>query len=516
MHIDPLTKANRKTLLRGLLVAVCLLAGNLLFFLTIWMASKYDKVTLDQFIYQLKSSAAGANRSLANSAIVRVGVYGVAAWLGQLVIYWLCSDRFLKFLRNIPLVRKLRSTRFSRFVARRAVALVLAVLIASASFFTVELNLVRFVSAATTESEFYEDHYVDPNYASLTFPEQKRNLIYIFLESMETTFGETEAGGPIYDNFIPELTQLAEENVNFSNDDGFGGALSFSGTTWTAAAMVTQTSGVNVQVPLNAEYYGGENGYMPGVTSIGEILDREGYNQTLLVGSDAEFGGRDAYFTEHGNYNIVDLNTLKERGWLRHDYRKWWGFEDAKLFNVAKLELAALYEQGEPFNFTMLTCDTHFPNGYKCYDCEKEYPERYPRVMRCSARKVMAFIEWCKEQPWYENTTIVLCGDHLTMDPNFMEGVDENYVRTVYNCIINPAVEPVNEKNREFGTFDMFPTTLAAMGVQIEGDRLGLGTNLFSAKPTLCELYGFETLDWEIQKKSEFYNTRFLGLGDEE
>lgn len=516
MHSNTLTQANRKTLLRGFLAAICLLAGNLLFFLTIWMASKYDKVTLDQFIYQLKSSAAGANRSLRNSAIVRVGVYGVVAWLAELTIYWICSGSFLKFLRRIPLVRKLHDSRFSRFVARRATALVLAVLMLSASFFTVELNLVKFVSAATTESEFYADHYVDPNYTQLTFPEQKRNLIYIFLESMETTFGETEAGGPIYDNFIPELSQLAEENVNFSNDDGFGGALSFSGTTWTAAAMVTQTSGVNVQVPLNAAYYGGENGYMPGVTSIGEILDREGYNQTLLVGSDAEFGGRDAYFTEHGNYNIVDLNTLKDRGWLRQDYRKWWGFEDAKLFNVAKLELTALYEQGEPFNFTMLTCDTHFPNGYKCYDCEKEYPERYPRVMRCSARKVMAFIEWCKEQPWYENTTIVLCGDHLTMDPNFMEGVDENYVRTVYNCIINPAVEPVNEKNREFGTFDMFPTTLAALGVEIEGDRLGLGTNLFSAKPTLCELYGFETLDWEIQKKSDFYNTRFLGLGDEE
>lgn len=509
------TDRSREALVRGFLTALILLAGNLLFFLTIWMARKYDQVTLDQFIYQMKSSAAGANRSLRNSALVKVGGYGIAATLGELVLYWLCSGNVLQFLRGLRPVRWLRGTRFSRFVAKRAIALVLAVLVFSCSLFTVKLNLVEFVSAATTESSFIEDHYVDPNYTELTFPEQKRNLIYIFLESMENTFGDTEAGGPIYDNFIPELTQLAEENVNFSHDDGIGGALSFSGTTWTAAAMVTQTSGLNVQVPLEANYFGGEDGYMPGVVSLDELLEREGYTQTLLVGSDAEFGGRDAYFTEHGNYNIVDLNTLKERGWLRHDYRKWWGFEDAKLFNVAKLEVAALASLGEPFNFTMLTCDTHFPNGYKCYDCENEYPERYPRVMRCSARKVMDFIEWCKEQPFYENTTIILSGDHLTMDPNFMEGVDENYVRTVYNCIINPAVEPVQEKNREFGTFDMFPTTLAALGVRIEGDRLGLGTNLFSDKKTLCELYGFETLNWEIQKKSEFYNERFLGLNEE-
>ena len=515
MHIQTSARGKHKGSLRGYLTALVLLAGNLLFFLTIWMASKYDKVTLDQFIYQMKSSAAGANRSLLNSAVVRVGVFGAAATLLELGLYWVCSDRVRRELRNSRLCRWLRGTRFSRFVTRRAAALVLAVLLFSCSLFTVKLNLVQFVSAAATESEFIEDHYVDPLYAELTFPEQKRNLVYIFLESMECTYAETEAGGPIYDNFIPELTQLAQENVNFSNDDGFGGALSFSGTTWTAAAMVTQTSGLNVQVPLEAEYFGGENGYMPGVVSIGEILEAEGYNQTLLVGSDAEFGGRDAYFTEHGNYNIVDLNTLKDRGWLRQDYRKWWGFEDDKLFAAAKLELSALASQGQPFNFTMLTCDTHFPDGYHCAECQDEYPERYPTVMRCSSRMVYEFVRWIQEQPFYENTTIVISGDHLTMDPDFMEGVDENYVRTVYNCIINPAVEPVQEKNREFGTFDLFPTTLAAMGVEIEGDRLGLGTNLFSDKQTLAEMYGFEALDWELQKRSEFYNERFLGLDEE-
>ena len=508
------TRQNKmsKRLGRSMLAIVCLLAGNLLFFLTIWMASKYDKVTLDQFIYQMKSSAAGANRSIFNSAVVRVGVFGVVSTVLELALYWLCRGESLR----ARFLRRFRNTRFARFVSRRAVALVAAILVFSSCLFTVELNLVQFVSAATTESVFIEDHYVDPNHTQLTFPEQKRNLIYIFLESMETTFGETEAGGPIYDNFIPELTMLAQENVNFSNDDGVGGALSFSGTTWTAAAMVTQTSGINVQVPLEAEYFGGENGYMPGIVSIGEVLEDAGYNQTLLVGSDAEFGGRESYFREHGNYNIVDLKTLKERGWLPEDYRVWWGFEDAKLFAAAKLELTALASQGEPFNFTMLTCDSHFPDGYRCQECQNEYPERYPTVMRCSSRMIYEFIEWIQEQPFYENTTIVLCGDHLTMDPDFMQDVDENYLRTVYNCIINPAVEPVQEKNREFGTFDMFPTTLAAMGVEIQGDRLGLGTNLFSDKQTLCEMYGFETLDWELQKRSEFYNTRFLGLGDEE
>ena len=503
---------------RAALLALTLLAGNLLFFLTIWMASKYDRVTLDQFIYQMKSSAAGANRNLINSAVIRVGLFGVAATALELVLvlYRVCRGEVRQTLQLHQKLIRFRTSRFARFVSRRAVALVVAVMIFSAAFFTVELNLIRFVSASTTESEFVEDHYVDPSHTAMTFPEQKRNLVYIFLESMEVTFGEEEAGGPIYDNFIPELTQLAQENVNFSNDDGFGGAMSFSGTTWTAAAMVTQTAGINVQVPLDAEYFGGENGYMPSLTSLGDILQAQGYNQTLLVGSDAQFGGREDYFREHGNYNIVDIKKLKDRGWLPADYDVWWGFEDAKLFGVAKLELSALASQGEPFNFTLLTCDTHFPDGYYCQKCQDEYPEQYPTVARCSSRMVYDFIRWIQEQPWYENTTIVISGDHLTMDPDFMQEVDEGYLRTIYNCIINPAVEPVKEKNREFGTFDMLPTTLAAMGVSIQGDRLGLGTNLFSDKHTLAEMYGFEALDWELQKRSEFYNTRFLGLEAEE
>ena len=77
-------------------------------------------------------------------------------------------------------------------------------------------------------------------------------------------------------------------------------------------------------------------------------------------------------------------------------------------------------------------------------------------------------------------------------------------------------MEPENETNRQFGTFDMFPTTLAALNVEIEGDRLGLGTNLFSAQETLTETYGYDVLNEELQKKSVFYNTKFLGMESSE
>ena len=66
-------------------------------------------------------------------------------------------------------------------------------------------------------------------------------------------------------------------------------------------------------------------------------------------------------------------------------------------------------------------------------------------------------------------------------------------------------------KNREFSTLDMFPTTLASLGVKIKGDRLGLGTNLFSGKETLIEKYGYDYVNEEVLKEAEFYNNKLLG-----
>ena len=57
----------------------------------------------------------------------------------------------------------------------------------------------------------------------------------------------------------------------------------------------------------------------------------------------------------------------------------------------------------------------------------------------------------------------------------------------------------------------MFPTTLAALGVEIQGDRLGLGVNLYSKNKTLCEKYGLEKFNNELDSRSLFYYRRFIG-----
>ncbi|MBO7304311.1 MAG: LTA synthase family protein [Clostridia bacterium] len=502
-------RASGKKITGIVFAVILLLLAHYIFMLMLWILDRYDDVQFDQILYQIKSPVAGTSGGLIGSALLTVLGIGTLLSAVEIGLYLLISGRLAPHLKRFKKYVAYSATRVATFFKKRYLTVTSLMLICSVMIFVFRLGVHAFIYNAIVHTDFIENHYVDPDKTEMTFPDEKRNLIYIFLESMETTYADTSVGGKITENFIPELTELASNNVSFTGPDGKSGALSYIGTRWTAAALFAQTSGVVIKVPLNFDVYGTDGTYMPGIATLGDVLADAGYQQTILLGSDAGFAARDTYFTEHGDYKIIDVYSLIDEGKLPEDYWEWWGFEDEKLFDFAKEELLRLSATGQPFNFTTLTADTHFPDGYPCRLCPDTHEEQYANVLSCSSRQVYEFIEWCKQQSFYENTTIVLAGDHLTMDPNFLEGIDENYVRTTYNCIINSAVEPEKETGRQFATFDMFPTTLAALGVEIKGNRLGLGVNLFSGEETLTEKYGYDRLESELQKSSAFYIEQF-------
>lgn len=363
----------------------------------------------------------------------------------------------------------------------------------------------------THPSNLYETSYVDPKDTQLSFPEKKRNLIYIFLESFENTYASKEYGGYEEENLLPELTALQreEDSVYFSQPGGYG-MIEMANCSWTMASMVAQTSGVPLSIPLANNGYDMYTTFLPGLTTLGEILEEQGYRQEFLLGSEAAFAGTNHYFEQHGGYQMLDYEYAIEQGWIPEDYYEWWGFEDEKLFQFAKEELGRLAAEEEPFNLTMATMDTHCVDGYKCELCQDQYDDQYHNVIACADHQIAQFVEWAKEQPWYENTTIILCGDHLTMDAQYSDSVDEEFTRSLFQVIVNPAVKAEKTQDRLFCALDMFPTTLAALGVEIPGEHLGLGVNLFSGEATLCEEMGAENLGEKIKQTSKYYNKNFL------
>ena len=80
-----------------------------------------------------------------------------------------------------------------------------------------------------------------------------------------------------------------------------------------------------------------------------------------------------------------------------------------------------------------------------------------------------------------------------------------------YNTIINSKVEPKNYKNRTFTSLDMYPTILASLGVEIEGNQLGLGVNLFSNKKRVSCNKIFYVIDSIVQ----VFGINNIGIGSD-
>ena len=469
-----------------------LLFAFLCFFSARWFVTVYGRIGFDSILYTLTASLGGTEAEL-------------------LVQY--CLQALLPCLLTTALTVYLiffRPRRYRKATPWLCILLAL-VLIGVAAF---DCEFTDYLIDRLSETPLYETYYVDPDTVTISFPKEKRNLIYIMLESMETSYLSKEAGGAMEQNLIPELYQLADENICFSdNRTSVGGYHTTAGATWTIGSMVAQTAGIPLKTPTeDVNKYGSQGeDFLPGVTSLTNILHGAGYHQTLMVGSDVRFGGRKAYFELHEMDEILDIYTARRDGIIPKDYFVWWGMEDLYLFEYAKQRLTEISQKDQPFAFTMLTVDTHHVGGYQCALCQDSVSgETYDQSISCSSRQVADFVAWIQTQPFYEDTTIIIVGDHESMDNGYFERmVEPEYQRMMYNCFINPAATAKHVTNRQWTALDLFPTTLAAMGATIEGDRLGLGTNLFSNHITLCEKYGFEVFNEELSKSSDYYEANF-------
>lgn len=473
-------------------VALILFSIGILFFLGQSFGLRtWGGLKLDEMVFHMVAPKEGTENSIISSAIRQVFLPGgliIAAAVTAAVLIW---------KKKPGLVKKIALAELGAGVFLASFSVV---------HFLKMTDGFSYIRSQYSVSDFIEKNYADPATTTLTFPEKKRNLVYIYLESVETTFSDPENGGAFPENCIPELTELAQGNDDFSgSSDELNGGEVLNNTGYTMGAIFAETTGL----PLQTNLYNAmdtQSGFFSGVQAIGDILENEGYSQAFLCGSESAFGGRKLYFTDHGNYEIMDYDWAKQSGHIPEDYKAWWGFEDEKLFSFAREKLQEMASADKPFNLTLLTVDTHFEDGYRCRLCGDEFGDnQYANVMACSSRQVTEFVRWIQDQDFYKDTTIVISGDHTTMDQDFCQDVPDDYTRKTYTCVVNSAVEPADPDRRpEFSTMDLFPTTLAAMGVKIEGERLGLGTNLYSDLETLTEKYGFDELNQEMLNKSTF------------
>lgn len=481
---------------------------------SLWIANNYDNVTMNEILFHLYLPTSGVDSYFIKS-------FSLGAIFPSIILFIIVI--FVVFRIHI-------------FIS---IVLSISICVFCVSLLNYEFGLFKFINIKS--SSFIEDNYkkIDLENFKNKYKDlqNKRNLILILLESMETTYStknlqNAKNSTPDIDptqkanlnitsfgELIPNLSNLAVENVNFSNTSGFGGIVQSANTDFTIAAIVGYMCGIPLNFDIRHKIFKSfkEDYFLNSATCISDILHTLNYNNLMLMGSSKYFTSKDKFFNSH-HINVKDLFYYKEAKLVqRENYNIdfGWGFEDSKLFEFAKDELKTLSKQKEPFALYLLTTDTHFPTGFIDDKCRKKinlnsnYTDRenkaYQNAIACSDIIVSDFIAWLKKQDFYENTTIIVLGDHLTMKVGMVDNIQNRFI---YNAFINPEFSKKLDKkllkNRKLNHFDV--TTLILDSLGYETRRFALGINPLYDK-TLMEIYGESEFSELITHKSSFYDS---------
>ena len=495
---------NYKKILKGILCYMLIVLSSLLLSFVIYLKTYFNTTTFEQLLYNLLNIQTLNIRSISQSisSVIFYGILILTAFSVPFLIPCFTAKKWIVEFKNKKI--QLFPIHLRKFSG--------VVFIFSLIVTIIACGIGPFLKNQLSYSTLYNDYYVPYKEENLVFPEEKQNLIMIYVESFESSIFSEKNGGTQKTSYAPNLEKMvlnSRDTIHFSNTNKLGGFHQVNGANWTIASLISQTAGIPIYIQTKNE----NNHFLEGAVTIGDILEEHGYQNVFMLGSNADFAERRLYFKEHGNYYIYDYEEARYRRDIPSNYFVWWGYEDNKLYENAKGQLKELAKRNKPFNFTLLTADTHYFDGYLDESCPNKFDDSYANSYYCMDIMLSNFLEWIRNQDFYRNTTIIVVGDHLTMRDDFFK-IDKNYDRTVFNLFFNSRVTTENIKNRDFSALDMFPTTLAALGVTIDNDRLALGTNLFSDKKTLMEELGYEKFTNELGKSSNYYDRKLLKIKD--
>lgn len=352
------------------------------------------------------------------------------------------------------------------------------------------LKIVQYLSNQFVYSEIYALEYAAPDKIEFSFPEKKRNLIVLYLESIEEDYAERRLAG---DNLLPELSRMPAAS--------FKGFYQLPAQDYTIAALVESMCGVPYKVSSKRSVSDLQS-FLTGLTCFPEILKENGYQTYFMKGADLDFARTRLFLKEHGFTDMRGLNELKAAYKLDAPLYQGtsWGLNDRTLYQIAKRRLTAIARRGEPFMFAMITLDTHGPDIYLDKQCEAFFNDEKD-VILCADIMAAEFINWVRLQDFYENTTLVVVGDHPVTGGNPM--YPENKERRIVNLFFNADAEPITLERR-WTTLDLAPTMLAALGIEFKNNTFGLGRSLFGDDMTLREVMGY-ALDTELMKNAKEY-----------
>lgn len=223
--------------------------------------------------------------------------------------------------------------------------------------------------------------------------------------------------------------------------------------------------------------------------SLAEKLKANSYYTAKLHANNKSFWNRDVIYNNFGydrfysldDYEVNDLNSVG------------WGMKDIDFF---KQSMDHLKEMPQPFYAKFITLTNHFPfeldeedKFIEEFDSNSRTLNRYFPTVRYTDEALKLFIEDLKKSGLYENSIIVIYGDHYGISENHNKAM-EQYLGKEITPFVSTQLQRVpliihipGHKGKQISTaagqIDLRPTLLNLAGIETKED-IQFGTDLFS------------------------------------
>jgi lipoteichoic acid synthase len=333
-------------------------------------------------------------------------------------------------------------------------------------------------SSDTTEViNFTKSNYAEPN-PKYFGKAEGMNVIYLHLESIQTFLMNYELHG---EEVTPFLNSLIEEENTTYFDNFFH--------------QTAQGKTADAEFILENSLYGLPQGSafttkgMNTYNAAPAILKDKGYTSAVFHGNSGSFWNRNEIYKSFGYDNFFDADYYDLKPENMADY----GLMDKPFFEQSMPYLESLKQ---PFYSKFITVSHHYP-----YHMDQEMAtiephttgdksvDNYFQTARYADEALKQFFEQLKASGLYENSVIVMYGDHYGISKNHnkaMEKVlgkeitpfDSAGLQRVPLFIRVPGME--GGVNHEFGgQIDLMPTLMHLLGIDTK-QYLQFGTDLLS------------------------------------
>ena len=307
-----------------------------------------------------------------------------------------------------------------------------------------------------------------------------RNLIVVSMESLQSFVLNNDMDGYEITPFLNSLTN--DPNTYYFND--FYHQTGLGKTSDSEFIFENSLYGLGRGAVF---FTHGENTY----NSLSERLGENNYFTSVMHPNKKSFWNRDMIYNSLNIEKFYDIESYE----VNDENSVNWGLKDKPFFEQSADLIA---EMPQPFYTRLITLTNHFP--FYLDEEDMSIPEytsnsgtlnRYFQTVRYMDESIELFFNELKEKGLYENSIIVLYGDHYGISENHNKAMamylekdeitpyDSALLQSVPLFIHVPGSNDGQVIDKTAGQIDLRPTLLHLLGIETSKD-MQLGADLFS------------------------------------